>query len=425
MKDFIEDHIHYRFSLAALPAGDHVSPGAGGTHTITNPDVTQRGWLPAGHSSFGGTAPTGARFGYNLSVDAAVSNIWPPIPLNACNLAILSPDDDPLKGLQFVPPELVQFDQNGIWWMSDCYGQVPWDPDLNTGSSSSSSESQCPETTGLKLWLSFVQMTYATDRSTVTSLTSNSTLLTVTDANGDECSTGDLYLNLLLNLLLEDAGEIGYKVVKDFDETTLQLKTGSVIEGLIEGQNVTLTSTASRYLTPGDASTAEVHQGIVTVTAETDPLGRELPVELFRLDDARQRFTGIVTYIALLETQTSGVMGKIHIPPTGLPVNPYVKIRAVMYAEVAGTPPAVTLKKTNVARPTSPWPTLPSTQTAVTFNVPGAGAMSAADYFEVESDAIQVAAGDTLFFEIERAGSDGYSGELGLIRVGAVIQSGP
>jgi len=42
----------------------------------------------------------------------------------------------------------------------------------------------------------------------------------------------------------------------------------------------------------------------------------------------------------------------------------------------------------------------------------------------VESAAIVVVAGDTLFFELSRAGSDGYAGELGLIRVGAVVQSG-
>lgn len=429
MKDFIEDHIHYRFSLTALPAGDHVPPAADGTHSISNPDVTKPGWLPADHASFSGTAPTGAKFGYNLTEDTAVANVWPPIPLSAVNLALLSPDDDPLKGLQYVPPELVQFDQNGIWWMSDCNGQVPWDPDYNSSASSSSSSSSaaagCPTDPGMKLWLSFVQMTYTTDKTVVTGLVSDSTLLTVTGCDGDTAVTGDLTLSLLLDLLIINADKVGYNAVKDFNATTLQLETGPIVEGLVEGQNVTLSGTTSRYLTPDDASTPVVNQGIVTVTAETDPLGRELPVELFRLDDARQRFTGIVTYIALLETQISGVMGKIHIPPAGLPNNPYVKMRVVMYAEAAGTPPAITLKETLIARPSLPWPTLPSSQTAVTFNVPSVGVVDAADYFEVESDAIQVVAGDTLFFEMERTGSDGYSGEIGLIRVGAVIQSGP
>jgi hypothetical protein len=425
MKDFIEDHIHYRFELAALPAGDHYPPSAGNPHVINNPDVTKPGWLPADHSSFNGQAPAGALFGYNLTEDTSVGNVWPPIPLDAVNLALHSPDDDPLNGLKYVPSELVQFDQNGIWWMSNCYGQVPWPADYISSESSESSATGCPKATAMQMWLSFVQMTYVTDKTVVTSLVSDSELLTVTGCDGNEASTGDLRLNLLLELLIADVGKVGYKAVKEFNTETLQLETGSVVEGIVQGQNVTLASTAQRYLTPGDAGTPVVYQGIVTVTAETDPLGRELPVELFRLDDARQRFTGIVTYIALLEDQVSGLMGKINIPPAGLPTNPYVKIRAVMYAEVAGTPPAVTLKQTLVPRPELPWPTLPAVQTPVTFNVPVAGIVDADDYFEVESDAIQVVAGDTLFFEMERAGSDGYSGELGLIRVGAVIQSGP
>lgn len=421
MRDFIEDHVHYRFELAAVTAGDHVAPPPAGTHAIVNADESLPGWLPADHISFDGQAPVGAYFGYNLTEDTELAAIWPPIPLTAATLSVMAPDNDPLRGLQDVPSELVRFDQNGIWWMSNCYGQVPWPVDY-TGSESSSAAA-CP-TVAMRLFLSFVRMTYATDKTVVTSLTSNNALLQILGCDGAAATTGDLQLELLLEFLSSDANLTGYTVVKNFDPESLELQTGPVTEGLMAGQNITLTSTASRYLTPGDPST-KVHQGIVTVTAETDPAGRELAVELFRLDDARQRFTGIVTYIALLDDQASGVMGKILIPPTGLPNSPYIKLRAVIYAEVTGTPPAVTLEHTLVARPVAPWSALPSAQVAATFDVAGAGAVTAGDYFEVESEAIAVVAGDTLFFELTRAGSDGYAGEIGLIRVGAVLQDGP
>ena len=423
MKDFLEDHIHFAFELTALPAGNHFPPAEGDPHVIESPDSSLPGWLPADDASFSGKAPAGAKWGYNMPLDPAVDRQWPPIPLSAASVTwdkgknLVGGTDVPLG-----PSGLVTIDANGIWWNSDCYDDVPWPTLLNNvGMSSSSSADVCPRDEVMRIRLLFNRMTYATDKSVVTKLESNSPLLTIVNCDGDPASTGDLKLNLLLDLAVDNDGSLGSEVLKTFDSATGLFKQGRVTEGLIAGSNVTITSSNTRLLDPTDPTSDTVYQGIPTLNVLSDPAGSELPVELFRLDDVRERFNGIVTYLAFPETQTSSVVGKIKVPPAGLAASPTVAIRVVFIGTGAGTPPAITLVTTSVTRPTAAT-ALPTVQTSRTFDVPSIGVITANDYFEIESAAFSVTAGDTLFFEMERLGNDGYNGEIGILRMGAVLQ---
>ena len=426
MRDFLNDHVHFLFELTAEPAGDHTPPPSGGNHTITNPDSSKRGWLPANHSVFNGNAPTGAVFGYNLSAHDELERVWPPIPTSAVRMEIIRhrAGDDELAGLETTPPELVVFDQYGIWWMTDCYEQVPWPNETFPNTSSASSAALCPVVPAMRIYLSFLRMTYLNSKNVVTSLKSDSSAIEVVDCDGNPAETGDLHLVFKLNWAQVDSGELGEDVIKSFDDTTGELKRGKVLEGLIAGPNISLSSSTTRNLDPNDPSSALVYQGIATVSADTDPTGKEIPVELYRLDDARLRFTGSVPYIAFLEDQASSLVGKILLPSSALPTSPYLRLRVLFYGDATGTPPAITLQQLLVNRPASPTP-LPSGQTAWGFDVPAVGAITSGDYFEVQSDALAFSAGDSLFFEMTRAGSDGYAGELGLLRVTAVLQDGP
>ena len=93
LRDFVEDHVHYQFELAAAPAGDHAPPAEGQVHVITNPDVEKQGWLPADHESFNDHAPPGAVFGYNLLAQPALLAAWPPLPPTSAVLETFR--DDP------------------------------------------------------------------------------------------------------------------------------------------------------------------------------------------------------------------------------------------------------------------------------------------------------------------------------------------
>jgi len=161
---FAQDHQHISLELAAVPAGDCAIIGPGNVHVITTPNTAIAGWLPATHASFGGTAPAGARFGYNMAADAILSSLWPPIPIEAVLLEMMRSDTVGGQRQVYgrVSSDLVQFDTNGIWWMSNCYNEAPWPVDCGTVSSSSSSSSACPSTILMSLILSFVRMTFHT-----------------------------------------------------------------------------------------------------------------------------------------------------------------------------------------------------------------------------------------------------------------------
>jgi hypothetical protein len=127
-REWAEDHEHFRISLNCIPAGDHLPPDVGQRHTITNPDTALAGWLPASHAIFGGHAPPGAAFGYNINAHPALKRLFPPLPPSACTL-IWDKGIDATGGTE-VPITLAVVDRYGIWWLSNCYGDVPWPADF-------------------------------------------------------------------------------------------------------------------------------------------------------------------------------------------------------------------------------------------------------------------------------------------------------
>jgi len=167
IKDFLTAHIHIQMELAVVPAGDCAVPAVDDPHVIATPDDTIRGWLPADHASFDGRAPEGAKFGYNMAAHPQLQSLWPPIPIGAVLLEMNRSDS--VNGQQQVygrvSSSLVQFDVNGIWWMSDCYNEAPWPVDCSTvvPSESSLSSASCPTEIQMGLILSFVQMAFQTE----------------------------------------------------------------------------------------------------------------------------------------------------------------------------------------------------------------------------------------------------------------------
>jgi hypothetical protein len=165
------DHVHYTFPLVCLPAGNTTPPPPGGRHSITASNPNLPGWLPASHSVFGGHAPLGAAFGYNMAQDPnKIQTVWPPIPIGAVSIEWNKAQNHVGGTIIPVNPShgLVYMDVNGIWWMSDCYGDVPWPVNLHVppGPSSSASISaggpHCPRPEVMELKLSFARLAFAT-----------------------------------------------------------------------------------------------------------------------------------------------------------------------------------------------------------------------------------------------------------------------
>jgi hypothetical protein len=534
MRDFLEDHIHFQYNLVAEPAGTHSEPITGEPHVIADPDVTKQGWLPAGHSSFNGNAPTGAKFGYNLAAHPEVERNWPPIPVSAAVLEMLRPsiypdvkgphldvvldfpntpantasdlavawqgielddtvlvtpeggafgdgivsawpstagevtvrylnatvgavdppsqtfhmqvvkaNDPPNKtvavafsGLERVCVTYVKIDNYGIWWMTDCYNEVPWPTDFdNTGSSSSSSSlslssesaaGACPRdgVQVMQLILSFIKMTFATDKTVVTSLQpADGQPIQYVDCNDEEANTGDLFAKILLDLVIDADEYYGGVVFKGVTDTS-KFKSGYAVEGIVAGSSkVSLSSTRSRYLTPGDSGTPTVHQEIVTLDVTVDPTDRELLPQIVVLGDTQERLYNNIPYYGFPDGRDAGIRVKFVVPPEGLPDSPTLTIRVVIFGRGAGTMTDLDTSYQRFARPEVGTPT-PVVESSTPLVMDTDVVVTADNAVEVESDPFAIAAGDTVYVSIDRlaAGSPSYAHEIGIIRVGAIIE---
>jgi hypothetical protein len=436
MRDFLEDHVHYQFDLTPRPAGEHLPPTPGDPHVITAPDDALPGWLPADHAIFGGNAPAGAVFGYNLAADPALAAAWPPIPVAAVLLEIARPGSGfPTAGR--VLSSHVLFDTNGIWWLTDCYGEVPWPTDYSTASLSSSSASDrssssseaCPSP-GMMLKLSFTKMTFLTDRSVVTSLAPTGTSpIKVVDCNGLPARTGELFLDLDLEAVLQDISEPGSLVLKGIRNSRLEFYAGHVTEGLVTASpRLVLNGTVQRKLT----STTRLHQGIVHMDLVDDTIQREINPVLYKLGDTLERTLGNVEYLAFPENRDSALRMQFNVSYAGLPTTPQMRLRFFFFGRADGPWCELELGYRRLTAPSAGTPTdVDAALTTLALDVvtpsddyDGAGTDLPADkMIVVDSDPFTVAAGDTVIAMLTRA-SDAvpvFDSEIGVVRVIGMI----
>lgn len=424
MRDFQFDHIHYRIALVCQPAGATVPPAEGFTHSITDADDSLEGWLPADHESFNDNAPPGAAFGYNLAAHPALSRLWPPIPLGA--VAVLWDKGIDHVGATEVPlgsTGLVVCDTHGIWWMSNCYGDVPWMISLDTSSSYSiGSESlECPRTETMRLDVVFLRTLFGADRTVVTSLAPDTdSPLYFHNCDGDDATTGDLKAGINLEQLIEEDvnGSLAFKDV----DANFKLKRGPIVEGIKTGSsNLTITSTRSRLEDPEDADSATIYQGIVTLDVSSLLDERELSPQIVRLGDAVERTFREMPYIGFPKDRNSSIVARINVPQDGLPTNPVVKFRAMLIGFSAGTLPLLSCGYRIVARPDgfeTP-SSVPASATAIDFESDQDVAVY--DVIEIESEAFAVTAGDTIGISLSRTSSDSFTGEVGILRMACVL----
>ena len=448
LRDFLEDHVHYHFKLVPLPAGKTLPPAPGERHTITDANSALQGWLPADDPVFDGRAPAGAAFGYNLSQHPKLQQLWPPIPPESAVLEQFKPETHdvnnpagaPLAIPQTggkLPGEKVVLDRYGIWWMTDCWAEVPWPTDLDTeaasslssGSSTSSSSSEssatiCPLPAAMALDLWFSRMSFATDKTVVTSLRPlEGEPIEYVNCDGDPAATGDLFTRLLLTFLIDDDEFFGGQALKTITPTN-RFGRGYLTEGIIAGSDaVALSSTRQRRLVPGDASTPLVHQELVTVDLNVDPAERELNPQIIRLGDALEREHRSITYIGFPSGRTSGVRLRFNIGSAGLPLDPHMRIRLVMFGLLTGT---MTDMESSYFRLAAPAPTTPIVAGDTALALDTAIAVVANEAVTVESASFPVADGDTVFVSLDRlaAGAPTYLAEMGIIRAVGIVASG-
>lgn len=423
-RQWAEDHQHFRIPLYCNPAGDYSPPVVNHRHTITNPDPDIPGWLPADHAIFDGKAPPNAVFGYNIKLHPELNRLWPPFPPEAGTL-IWDKGEDETGGTE-VPlghNGLAILDRHGIWWLSNCYGDVPWPPNFyfDDGSTddgfseSVSTEVECPRALEMKLTIYFNRALYDASKTMVTSLrAAPNSIIRVYGCDNLPASTGDLIVDAVLALAIDETNQSGHLVLKTIVDN--KFKQGPVVEGIIRtSDDLIITSTHPQTI--GDDI---VHQGIISIGIAADPIDRELPPILTRLSDTKERYESGIAYIGFPTNFKSSILRVFQVPPDGIASGTKIEIRVTLLGTATGALPDLTMGYRRIPRGTGTPQVLPTTDTALTLGaLPSLSVGS--KYVEAKTEQFTIAAGDTLQLVITREASDGYAGEIGIIRTAAVL----
>jgi hypothetical protein len=437
IRDFLEEHIHYRFELETRAAGTPIT--IGDRVAINAPDVTAPGWLPATHASFNGTAPAGAVFGYNLAAHEELSNVWPPMPIGA--VAMLWDKGQNLVGATEIPlgvDGLAICDINGIWWMSSCAADVPWTAGISASSSSSSAGgavvSECPRDERMRVIVTYLRMVFGNDRSVVTSLRpAPGSPITVQNCSYQTATTGDLQLGLNLQFLTDPAEAIGGQAYKEIT-TDYKFKRGWVMEGMRVGSGpLTVTGTRTRALTSAEkvslglpsSSTVNIAQGLVTISYNDQLVEREISPQIIRLSDTVERLYQDIPYLGFPQGQDALLRVRLNIPAANLSADPNallsMRIRAQLFGRQSAVLPAMTMTYRRLPRPGTNGTPLVTSDTGLTFTVP-TSSVTTDVAVEVTSAAFTVVQGDTVLVTLSRSGStDGYGAEVGLLRLTGIV----
>lgn len=461
IRDFIDDHTHYRFNLVAAPAGTSTTTTVDDIVrvSITNPNPALPGWLPANHTVFNGKAPGGAVFGYNLAQHSALSNVWPPLPIQS--VAMLWD-----KGLEFVGATeiplgtngLAVCDTNGIWWMSNCVGDVPWSAATVPPAEDAP---ECPRDETMRIAVVYLRMLTGNDRNVVTSLvkdvtdadavvtaaTSAAATVTspvaITNCADDTGSTGDLQLNLDLQIAAADT--TGGQALKGVINRH-QLTRGWIAEGAFTTSNQ-IAITGSRG-SPRPLTTQEkqqfnlttpdpitLHQGILKIDYTDQLVEREISPQIIRLSDTVERLYMDIPYLGFPGGQAALLRLRFNVPSNNLGDNLRMKIRVQLFGRDGTSQQRKLMPSLYMTRRTLKLPALTSadgigletTDKPLTFN-------SSANLFidrAITRDSVPfgddpddpddtVEEGDTVLVTIGRV-EDNVYGEIGVLRVTGIV----
>lgn len=422
-QDFDGKHRHQMVELTMLPAGEVSPPSVGSPHVITSPSASLPGWLPANHASFNGNAPPGAKFGYNLPLDADLLKIFPPVPLSSAAFVMQRPSaydvaSERASYAQVLLDDTVRLDANGIWWMTDCYDRVPWPTSYDTSLSDSASESisdSCdPELKLYSLRLYCTKLLFSTNNAFVQSLRSIDERLKITCSGSSiTADAGRLDIDLDLELMQGSTDKSGSVVIKEFDADTNTFNSGPVLEGV--------RSTSPNILLSGGQEIVRENltyrTGLVNITATSDS-SRELSSQLVRLDGVTEENFPVL-YLGMPNSHTSSYVVKFEVPST-VPSGLQFRFRARILGRAAGTLPPLTAEYYKVARPPAGLSTpvnVSQSYTALTFNA--VATVTANQAVEATSSNFTVAPGDIVYVRVTRTPSnvgDAYNGEVGIMQ---------
>lgn len=372
-----EQHIHYGTQLSVADKGAWVTTSADSPAWIS-----QATWDVANPTKL---APPNAKYRYNIEKDTNLAPIWPAIPIGAVAYDVTGVAADLVGNAQ------VLINSNGIWWMS------------NTD----------PLTVRHDLY--FTRMTFKTATNMVTSLTAADASVTITDADGNPASVGDLKIGAGFDITALGTDNITGIAVKS--NTATQLGYGPVIEGIrsLSG-NITVTGAGS-FTDSGHT----YQKGLMTINF-TSPSSRDGLINFDELDGVRVETINGVNYLTFKAGVAASVRSRISLPAANVPVDSTLTFKFTVSGTAAGTMPtlAMTYLIIPAAAALNTLYTLDTSYTAFGTGL-ALGAFGVIPSSPVKYGQAMVALpdtvnpGDTVYITMARTNSDGYSGDIRII----------
>jgi hypothetical protein len=401
-------HEHLSVPLYCQTAGTHNQPDSPDPHTIPSPDANLPGWLPANHAVFAGKAPADAVFGYNFSQHPELAGLWPPVPLGSFDL-VWNRSVDKNDGGRVVPDTLYIADANGLWWMSDCYGDVPWPTAYDDEDPEECPEPplDCPRDLCMTMTAYFNRLSVGVGGSNVLSLrpkTGSGVTIYCPGVPGTPRTTGHLEIDIDLGLEGGDDDDPSVFAFKVFEDDKLQ--RGPVMTGLkATGGNVILSS---------DHTDADGFKyGRVQLSVDSGSVFYLLQPQLFKLEGTTQEYPGDVPALGFKAGRETDLSGVFVIPAEAIPTDPQLKLVFILGGSEVGTVPALRLFYRRIPQPTGGG-TLPFAvaESEITVGWSTTKVLASANhYYETESPLFDVAPGDKVIFRLLRE-VDGYSGTV-------------
>jgi hypothetical protein len=288
----------------------------------------------------------------------------------------------------------------------------------------------------------FLRMVFGNDRSVVTSLeAAPNSAITITNCDGLVAKTGDLEIDLNLNLAIKAPVIDGGKVLKTI-ESGQTFREGWVTEGIVSGSPAivvtsvntpaanytrTLTTTEKTALGFSPTATVTAKQGLVKISFNDALVERDVSPQIIRLSDVVERLYNDIPYLGFPQGQDASVRVRLNVPAAGLGTGLTMKIRAQLFGRKTATLPALELTYRKLPRPGVGGAALVSTDVTPALTFASNVAVTQDVAIEVESAAFSVTEGDTVLVTLRRplisGGADAYTAEIGLLRLAGIVTS--
>lgn len=383
-------------------------------------DASMPGWLPATDSWFSGVAiPAGASYGYNFAADPVLQQLFPETVVGTYVI---------FKDGVAVPNNTVVTGSNGIWW-KDHFNTVPWHK-INSGTSA---KHLLPDTNivfddwtlseaGNIIQPTDLVLVYTKLISgginVVTSLEAEENSgITITNPLGKTANSGPLVIKAGFSVSEGSTAEAGSLVVKDI--TGFSMKRGRVVERLLAGSNISLSSGVG-------GGQGEV---LVSVTGLDGKL--EGAPDILAIDDVLVEKDSALNlfYSAMPPAKNSSILGKVDVPnylQGTYKLQLIVTFMAIHTGTATQSLPNLALTWVNMPKPTSGSKLNLSNCLQGQYQSPGlqpyGTPVSNKDYFTtvIDLEAANagtgiVSAGGEVFFRLARSSTDSYGGKVGIL----------